>query len=234
MDNPLAARLSGPILVKRTSLRSIFERLYQAFGPQYWWPSRSPFETMVGAILAQATNWRNVEQAIHQLRRSGGLSPQGLLALRTTRLERLIRSAGYFRQKARRLKGFARWYVRRFRGDPNVMFNTPPWTLRQEFLGIHGIGPETADSMLLYAGGQPVFVIDTYTTRVFRRHRLVGARAGYDEIQQFAMHRLPKSPTVYNEFHALLVAVGKRFCHRRHPDCEHCPLGDLPHTVEVS
>ena len=218
----------------QASVHLIFERLYRAFGPQRWWPARSPFEMMTGAILTQATNWRNVELAIRRLRAADGLTPHRLIALPTRRLERLIRPAGYFRQKARRLRAFSRWYLKRFRGSSAVMFRTPLPALRQELLGLSGIGPETADSILLYAGEQPVFVVGAYTTRVFARHRLIDPRARYDEVQQHAMRGLAQDPRVYNEFHALLVAVGKRFCHRRRPDCGHCPLGNLPHTIEVT
>ena len=213
------------------ALRLIFRRLLRACGPQGWWPARSPFEMMVGAVLTQATNWHNVERAIVRLADAGGLRPRGVLALRRGEVERAVRPAGYFRQKAKRVVGFARWFVRRYGGSPRRMFRTPWRALRQELLSLHGIGPETADSILLYAGGQPVFVVDAYTRRIFRRHRLMPARATYDEVQQFAMRELPVGSRVYNECHALLVAVGKRFCHRRHPDCSHCPLGELPHTV---
>ena len=213
------------------SLRVIYRRLVRAFGPQGWWPASSSFEMMVGAILTQATNWHNVEQAIAKLKRADGLNPRRLLAMRRGRLERAVRPAGYFRQKAKRLRAFASWYVSRYAASPERMFRTPWPALRQELLGLEGIGPETADSMLLYAGGKPAFVVDAYTTRVLRRHRLIGARATYDEVQRLAVRRLPVSVKVYNEFHALLVAVGKRFCHRRHPECRRCPLGDLPHTV---
>ena len=213
------------------SLRLIYDRLFRTWGPQGWWPARSPFEMMVGAILTQATSWHNVERAIENLRRAGALQPKNMLALRTSRLRRLIRPAGFFRQKTRRLKAFSDWYVRRYRGSPAQMFRTPWRVLRGELLSLYGIGPETADAILLYAGGQPVFVVDAYTARVFRRHRLIGARAGYAEIQQVAMRQLPRDTALYNAYHALLVEVGKRHCHRTAPDCTHCPLGDLPHTL---
>lgn len=162
---------------------------------------------MVGTILTQATNWRNVEQAIKGLRRSGGLSPNRLIALRQGRLERAIRPAGFFRQKAKRLRAFSRWYVARYAGNSARMFRTPWRSLRQELLALHGIGPETADSMLLYAGDRPVFVVDAYTMRVFRRHRLISAKVTYDDVQQFAMQELPSSTRVYNEYHVIVSAV---------------------------
>ena len=209
----------------------IYERLFRAFGPQGWWPATSSFEMMVGAVLTQATNWHNVERAIGRLRTARALSPRRLLSMTKGRLERCIRAAGYFRQKAKRLTAFAQWYVARYGGHPARMFRTPWQRLREELLELDGIGPETADSILLYAGAQPVFVVDAYTTRVFRRHRLLRPHATYDDIQRLAMQAMRPSAARYNEFHALLVAVGKRFCHRRNPDCGHCPLGDLPHTV---
>ena len=214
------------------ALRLLYRRLYRAFGPQHWWPAQTPFEMMVGAILTQATSWHNVEQAITRLRRGGALSARGLLARPTRELERAVRPAGYFRQKARYLQGFTRWYVARHQGSARRMFKTPWAALRAELLSLKGIGPETADSILLYAGHRAVFVVDAYTRRVFRRHRLIGASATYEEIQGVAMGRAPKPAQRYNEFHALLVAVGKRFCHRRHPECTRCPLGDLPRTLE--
>ncbi|MBI3331123.1 MAG: endonuclease III domain-containing protein [Candidatus Omnitrophica bacterium] len=221
-------------LVKGTpaTLRVIYRRLLRAFGPQGWWPARTPFEMMVGAVLTQATNWRNVERAIGRLRRAGALRPRRLLALRRGALEGAVRPAGYFRQKAKRLRAFTQWYTARYAGSARRMFRTPWPSLRRELLGLHGIGPETADSILLYAGEQPVFVVDAYTVRVFRRHRLLKAKATYEAVQRLAMRELPADAALYNEFHALLVAVGKRYCHRRHPDCAQCPLGDLPHMIE--
>ncbi len=212
------------------TLRVIYRRLLGAFGPQGWWPADSAFEMMVGAILTQATNWRNVEQAIARLKRTRLLQPRRIAAASRRTLAQAIRPAGYFRQKAGRLAGFARWYLARYGGRPARMFRTPWPRLRQELLALNGIGPETADSMLLYAGRKPVFVVDAYTARVFRRHRLVSARATYDDAQQLVMQEGPP-PATYNEYHALLVAVGKRFCHRRRPECRRCPLGDLPHTM---
>ena len=214
-------------------LRRMYQRLFRALGPQGWWPARSPFEMMVGAILTQATNWRNVEHAIQRLRAANGLRPRRLAAMPKTRLERLIRPAGYFRQKSRRLREFSRWYVQRYGASPARMFRTPWPRLRQELLSLHGIGPETADSMLLYAGQQPVFVVDAYTTRIFRRHGLIDGQATYATVQRLAMRQLPADAKIYNESHALLVAIGKQFCHRRAPECARCPLEAFPHTRVV-
>jgi endonuclease-3 related protein len=186
---------------------------------------------MAGAILTQATNWRNVEQAIARLRRAKRLIPRRLMGWRRSRLEQALRPTGYFRQKAARLAGFARWYVATSGGDASRLFRTPWRTLRRQLLAQNGIGPETADSILLYAGGEPVFVVDAYTRRIFRRHRLISEPATYDDIQELVMRRMPARAATYNELHALLVAAGKRYCHARHPECARCPLGDLPHTT---
>lgn len=211
-------------------LRGIYERLLRAFGPQQWWPARSSFEMMVGAVLTQATNWRNVEQAIRRLRRSGALNSRSLLAMPMASLERAVRPAGYFRQKARRLKALAAWYAQRYGASRRAMARTSWRTLRKQLLSLHGIGPETADAILLYACGKPVFVVDTYAIRVFFRHRLIKAATTYEKLQHIVMQNLPARAPLYNEFHALLVAVGKRFCHRADPDCSGCPLQELPHT----
>ena len=228
---PSAAGLVERGRARRASLRLLYRRLLRTLGPQGWWPAQGPYEMMVGAILTQATNWHNVEQAIDRLKARGPLTARRILASQLRHVQRAIRPAGYFRQKAARLQAFTRWYVNRYGGQAARMFRIPWPALREELLALHGIGPETADSMLLYAGGQPVFVVDAYTTRIFRRHRLIRANATYGQVQRLVMNGFPAPASVYNEFHALLVATGKRFCHRRQPDCEHCPLGALPHTV---
>ena len=217
---------------KRVTVRVLYQRLSRAFGTQHWWPAQTPFEVMVGAMLTQATNWHNVERAIERLRQARALTPRRLVRLPRHRLERCVQPSGYFRQKAQRVQQFARWYLERYGGLARRMFGTPWPQLRRELLAQHGIGPETADSILLYAGGQPVFVIDAYTRRVFQRHRLIRPSATYDVIQRLVMRRMGQNTRCYNEFHALLVEVGKRYCHRRDPACGRCPLGDLPRTLE--
>ena len=219
---------------ERVSVRQIYQRLLRSLGPQHWWPAHSPFEVMVGAILTQATNWHNVERAIARLKAAHALSASALATWRATTVQRLIRSAGYFKQKASRLRAFSRWYLTTYGASVRRMFRTDPWLLRGQLLEIPGIGPETADSILLYAGNEPVFVVDGYTRRIFRRHQLIAGDEPYDAIQRLVMDRLPEDPNLLNEFHALLVEVGKRYCHRRDPDCPHCPLGDLPRTLEVT
>lgn len=211
---------------------TLYRRLSRALGPQGWWPARTPFEVMVGAILTQATRWDNVERAMARLRSARALRPERVAALRSSVLQRYVRPSGFFRQKAARLRAFALWYVRGYGGSAARMFRTPWRTLRRELLGLPGIGPETADTILLYAGAQPVFVVDAYTRRVFGRHRMIRPSASYGEIQALVMGRLGRRTRRYNEFHALLVEVGKRYCHRRDPDCGRCPLGDLPRTLE--
>ena len=220
-----------PSELKRLRLRKIYTHLYRQLGPQRWWPARSTFEMIAGAILTQATNWHNVEKAISRLRRQRALQPQGLLALGRRGLEHAVRPARYFRQKAVRLRMFASWYLARYQGQARRLFAKRWRVVRQELLALHGIGPETADAILLYAGKQPVFVVDAYTQRIFRRHRLIGSAAGYEDTQRFVMKSLRGGERVYNEFHALLVALGKRYCHRRDPDCSRCPLRTFPHRV---
>lgn len=215
-------------------MRRVYHRLLRVFGPQQWWPAKSPFEVMVGALLTQNTAWSNVERAMAQLKRARVLSPRVLCRLPPLQRQRLIRSSGYFRQKAAVLKGFSQWYVSRYHGESRRMFRTPLPALRRELLAVKGIGPETADSILLYAGQQPIFVIDAYTRRIFQRHHLIEGGESYDQVQRLVMERVPRDVQLYNEFHALLVAVGKRHCHRRNPECAACPLGVFPHHIEVS
>jgi len=165
-------------------IRSYFETLYQLWGRQHWWPAESPFEVIVGAYLTQNTSWTNVERALASMRQARVLSISGIRRTPLPQLERLIRSAGYFRQKARRLKAFVRFLDRNYSGSLARMFAQPTAKLREELLTLNGIGPETADSILLYAGNHPVFVVDAYTRRILERHELIGSRASYDEIRQ--------------------------------------------------
>lgn len=215
------------------SVRELYRRLLRVLGPQRWWPARTRFEVMVGAILTQNTTWHNVERAIAQLKTARALSAHRLARLRPQHVQRCIRSSGYFRQKAARLQTFSRWYISTYGASTRRMFRTDPWMLRQTLLQLPGIGPETADSILLYAGDQPVVVVDAYTRRIFRRHGLIQGDESYEAIQRMAMEQLPEDPRVFNEFHALLVAVGKRYCHRQDPECTECPLGTFPHHLEV-
>jgi endonuclease-3 related protein len=223
--------------VTREPLRELYQyygALFQAHGPQEWWPGRTRFEVIVGAILTQNTSWTNVEQAIAALRRERLLTPAAMKKVSVERLAELIRSSGYFRQKARKLKEFLGFLRERHQGSLNQMFATPTTELREQLLGVHGIGPETADSILLYAGGHKVFVVDAYTRRILERHGLIHTKASYEEIRALFERSLPTDPALFNEYHALIVHTGKHYCQKRQPDCELCPLrGFLPAAAEV-
>lgn len=205
------------------TLDAIYRRLFRTFGPQHWWPGDTPFEITVGALLTQNTSWSNASRAVQALKQRQLLSPRRIQDLSTPRLAALIRSSGYFNQKARRLKRFVRYLLRRHGGRMDRMASARPDRLRDELLGIPGIGPETADSILLYALGKPLFVVDAYTRRVMARHSFIPWKASYAEIQALFMDNLQPEAARFNEFHALLVALGKTLC-RPHPRCHLCPL----------
>src|ERR1700739_4723000 len=206
------------------ALADYFTTLFRAHGPQKWWPGRTRFEVVVGAILTQNTSWTNVKRAIANLRRERLLTPTAIESISEGRLARLIRSSGYFRQKARKLKEFVRFLRVNYQGSLDKMFRTPTPTLREQLLKVHGIGPETADSILLYAGSHPVFVVDAYTRRILERHNLATGKETYEEIRGRFEGSLPSSPSLFNEYHALIVHTGKHFCRKRGPDCQHCAL----------
>ncbi len=213
-------------------LLTIYRRLLEAFGPQHWWPGQTVFEIILGAILTQNTSWANVEKAIANVRAAGRLEPNALHELDAETLETLIRPAGYFRVKAKRLRNFLQWLFDEYGGDVAALENVETSRLREELLGVSGIGPETADSILLYALDRPVFVVDTYTARVMVRHGLVEPEIDYQQLQDlFESHLEPDVP-LFNEYHALLVRVGKEFCKPK-PKCPACPLEPLPHTIEL-
>ena len=196
----------------------------QALGPMLWWPAKTPFEVIVGAILTQSTAWANVERAIATLRAARLLTPSAMLAVRTSRLAALVRPSGYFRQKAKKLKAFLRFLQNEYRGSLSRMFHTPTEELRAKLLAVHGIGPETADSILLYAGNHPVFVVDAYTHRIFNRHGITSVKRDYENVRKLFESALPPDPRLFNEFHALVVNVGKNWCRKREPRCAECPL----------
>jgi endonuclease-3 related protein len=196
-------------------------------GPMHWWPARTPFEVIVGAILTQNTSWGNVERAIANLRSARMLTPSSVAAARTARLAALVRPSGYFRQKAVKLKAFVRFLENEYGGSLKRMFNTPTGELRKKLLSVHGIGPETADSILLYAGNHPVFVVDAYTYRIFARHGITGDKPNYEDVRALFEAALPRDPRLLNEFHALLVNTGKNWCRKTNPRCAECPLGSL-------
>ncbi|QEG37471.1 endonuclease III domain-containing protein [Bythopirellula goksoeyrii] len=209
-----------------TIAKQVYDRVIQAWGPQQWWPADSPFEVMVGAVLVQNTNWKNVERAIENLKSAAVLAPQELLALELEKLQELIRPAGYFRNKAKRLRALVQFFVDEFGGEIVAMQEVPLRQLRERLLSVHGIGPETADSILLYAVGQPALVVDAYTLRIFARHGWVPYGTSYDALQQHLAEELPVDTAIYNEFHALMVQLGKAHC-RKAPLCDECPLQQL-------
>ncbi len=206
-----------------SELMEIYQRLYKHFGPQYWWPAQTPFEMMVGAVLTQNTAWSNVEKALVPLRKQGLLTPLAMRRLPEKTLARMIRPCGFFNVKARRLKALTEFIFKEYGGSLTRMFSENGKTLREKLLGVKGVGPETADSILLYAGHFPVFVVDAYTRRIFSRHGFMDGKGDYHDIQDFFMHRLPQKTQLFNEYHALIVKTGKSFCKIR-PDCSSCPL----------
>jgi endonuclease III related protein len=243
-------------------ISAFYDTLFAAYGPQHWWPASSQFEMIVGAYLTQNTAWTNVELAFANLSRARALSIEGMRTILLAELEQLIRPAGYFRQKAARLKTFIAHLDTNYDGSLKRMFSRPTAELRAELLSLNGIGPETADSILLYAGQHKIFVVDAYTRRIFERHRLSKPSTKYDDIRTLVEQSLsirqsidstirrsdlpvppihpptplsetPRSPLAqrYNEFHALVVQVGKHLCQSREAKCHLCPLAAfLPPT----
>jgi len=212
------------------SIKTIYDVLLKTFGPQHWWPGDTPFEIMVGAILTQNTNWGNVERAIAQLKREGLLTPEAMRDVSVEKLAQAIRPAGYFNLKAKRLKNFINFVFREYQGDLKRMRKVPLDILRSQLLAVNGIGPETADSILLYALDKPVFVVDTYTRRFLRRHNLIEDAIDYHGIQKMFMDVLPPDAGVYNEYHALIVRLGKDVC-RPSAKCEECPLNRIHYVM---
>lgn len=207
-------------------LRLIYTKLFTCFGVQRWWPGESPFEVIIGAILTQNTNWKNVEKAINNLKRKSLLNPKRLYRISLKRLASSIKPAGYFNIKAERLKYFLNVLFNTYNGSLKNMFSFKTPRLRQILLDIKGIGEETADSILLYAAKRPVFVVDAYTKRIFLRHGLIKQRDSYRQIQDLFMKNLNKDTKLFNEYHALLVKLGKDICIKRNPKCNLCPLRD--------
>lgn len=211
-------------------LRRVYDLLFERFGPQNWWPARTPFEVCVGAILTQSVAWTNVEKAIANLDAVGLLDPARLLeALRSDwrGVAERIRPAGYYNAKARKLQAFVEHLHARHGGSLDRLFALPLPAARAELLGVHGIGPETADSMLLYAGNLPAFVVDAYTRRIFARLGHCPADISYEDLRRHFMDNLPADVPLFNEYHALIVALGKGFCLKNRPRCHACPLAGL-------
>ena len=207
-------------------LHEIYERLSKHYGPTHWWPGDSDFEIAVGAILTQNAAWTNVEKAIDNLKRDTLLSPKKILDCSDGKLEESLRPSGYFRVKAKRLRCFCRHLMTNYGGSMKRMSRRPLEELRPELLGVNGIGPETADDILLYACRKPVFVVDAYTRRILSRHGIVEEIIKYEELRALFEKNLPPDLDMFKEYHGLIVYAGKDFC-RRNPKCEECPLGPL-------
>ncbi|MEE9156776.1 MAG: endonuclease III domain-containing protein, partial [Gammaproteobacteria bacterium] len=207
--------------MRTSSLKKTFERLLSHYGPQHWWPADSPFEVMVGAVLTQNTAWSNVARAISNLKEDGRLAPEAIVGLSDAALAELIRPAGYFNVKARRLKNFCQWYLDQGGYDVLSSLETP--NLRKQLLSVNGIGPETADDMLLYAINRPVFVVDAYTRRLFLRLGNVNGDEDYEELRKMFEKKIGPDVPKYNEYHALIVRHAKEIC-RTLPRCNDCCL----------
>jgi endonuclease III related protein len=207
----------------RKNLEKIYHKLYKYYGPQRWWPARSRFEMMVGAILAQNTAWSNVERAISNLKSERLLSPEAMARLGKKRLAKLIRPAGYYNIKAERLKNFISFLSSEYGLALHKMRGEPTPVLKKALLGVNGVGPETCDSILLYAFDRPVFVVDAYTKRVLSRHGILKPGSSYEDFQKVFTDNLPHDSAMFNEYHALIVRLAKDFCKAR-PRCRACPL----------
>ncbi len=216
--------------MSHSKLTDLYQRLLARYGPQGWWPANGRFEIIVGAILTQNTNWTNVEKALINLKNAGCLTPCQLYALDVPSLAELIRPAGYFNIKTQRLRHFLQWLLDRFDGDLDAVGQLSTHHLREQLLAIKGIGPETADSICLYAFEKPVFVVDAYTARILGRHGMIWPEAGYEEIREYFEGSLERNARLYNEFHALLVRLGKEHCKPK-PRCGGCPIEDWPHSL---
>jgi endonuclease-3 related protein len=208
-------------------LMEIYDRMYKHFGPRHWWPADTPFEVVVGAILTQSVAWRNVEQAIKNLKQARLLDLAAIAHAELDELARLIRPTRYYNMKARKLQAFCRHVLENYDGSLERFFAMDLWPLREELLGIYGIGEETADSILLYAAEKPIFVVDAYTRRIFSRLGMVDAGIKYGQLQRFFMDHIPPDVMLYNEYHAQIDAVGNHYCAAKKPSCGECPLRPL-------
>jgi endonuclease III related protein len=211
----------------RKRLEDIYAASHNHFGNLHWWPGDTPFEVCVGAILTQNTAWTNVAKAIANLKNEESLTPEKIHRMRKDRLARLIRSSGYFNQKAERLKLFVRHLMNNYTGRVEAMAEVPTALMREELLRLRGIGPETADSILLYALNKPIFVIDAYTKRIFHRKGFFPADIDYEKAQSFFHKSIPANAPLYNDFHAQIVNLGKEFCKKSRPLCASCPVRGL-------
>ena len=229
----------------KVNLYNIYKKLYDGFGSQGWWPTTKPGETrpihrgkrpdtererleiVIGAILTQNTNWKNVERALENLNRKNMVDVGRLAESNQSYIASLIKSAGYYNQKAKRIKDFSRFLIKKYEGKTSKLFNQNIKDLRRTLLSISGIGPETADSIILYAALKPIFVIDAYTRRIMSRLGLIESKGDYENLQRTFMENLPKNQRLFNEYHALLVNLGKNYCIKSNPKCDKCPLKDI-------
>ena len=210
-------------MATRKTISMVYGLLLNTYGPQNWWPGDTPFEIMIGAILTQSTSWQNVEKAIHNLRSANALSPDSIRKLTDDNLASLIYPSGYYNAKTKKLKALAKFIGENFDDDIEAMANEPQHSIREALMKVHGIGDETADSIILYAIGLPAFVIDTYTKRIFDRLHLSPPENRYSNYRNLFTQNLPKNPKLFNEYHALIVRHGRETC-KKTPVCERCCL----------
>ena len=215
----------------RELILEIYKRLLERYSKQDWWPSESRFEVIVGAILTQNTNWRNVEKAIENLKNANILTAEKMYQCDSQTLAELIRPSGYYNIKTKRIKNFLKWLFENYDGEIEALEPLETSYLKEELLSINGIGNETADSILLYGLEKPTFIVDSYTARMLGRHGLIDSYCGYDDIKELFEGNLDKDAKLYNEYHALIVTLGKEHCKKR-PICDGCPLESLPHEIE--
>lgn len=212
-------------------IRNIYRTLFDHFGPQHWWPGETEFEIIVGAVLTQNTNWGNVQKAVENLKREGLLSLEEMHRASISQLASAIKPAGYFNVKAKRLKNVTGFIMNNYGGSLDAMKTVAVDELRRQWLSVSGIGQETADSILLYAIGKPVFVIDAYTKRFLVRHNMVPQEANYGQVQSVFLDALLEDRRLFNEYHALIVKLGKEHC-RPKPNCEGCPLRTIRYDIQ--
>ena len=213
-------------------LLNIYNQLLEHFGNQHWWPAETKFEVIVGAILTQQTTWKNVEKAIKNLKEGNLLEPKKLFRLPVKRLENIIRPCGFFKLKTKRLRSFLKFFIENYNGNLEKMFKNPLNELRKNIISVNGIGPETCDSILLYAGEKAVFVVDAYTFRLCKRYPIIDSK-DYEEVREFFEKNLPKDVNLFKEFHALIVELGKNYCKTK-PLCNQCPLRGNCNAIGVN
>lgn len=207
----------------RRKLYKLYDALYRYYGPQKWWPARTRFEVIIGAILTQNTSWKNVEKAIKRLDAAKLLNPHAIRKTRIQKIAALIRPSGYYNVKARRIKNFIDFLFAEYGGSLRKMFSAGTKDLRRELLEVNGLGPETVDSILLYAGEKPAFVVDAYTKRILSRHNLIAPDDKYEKVQRLFTRNLRPDTRLFNEYHALLVRLAKDLCNKN-PKCAKCPV----------